>query len=476
MDSIQAKELTDSLQGTTIDGWTVSGFYGNGKSAVVVPAEKGGVKAALKIFHRELIERYGRAVQLERISREKSLIGLTHPNLVQILDGGECPITGHLYVAMEPLACKNLRDALLGIPPEAIPKLIAQIASAARFLEDMNLIHRDIKPENIAVTDDFSRAILLDLGVLQPVGVSNLTDVDARPFIGTLRYSSPEFLRRHELPTIEGGRAITFYQLGAVLHDMLMKRPIFSTHTEPFMELAEAIFNETPEIFGEDTRCVALAKKCLIKNPAKRLELVSWSDFADQSPATSASLTVMQARLRARQAVFKADQEFSNVLATEANRVAKQRLGEVSNQFLSRIASLLNASSSLFPLRTTRSEKNIADQTSITTIQFEKDASIGLPHHLTIQFVIRLIDENNGTPMYKAFSAAALSNDELSEGDLVADHEFFAGEIDGLLDSAELEQQFAGALEAAYIALDKGLAASIAGILKLTITEAQQNG
>lgn len=472
MDSIQAKELSDSLQGLVIDGWAVSGFFGNGKSAVVVPAEKNGVKAALKIFHRELIERYGRAVQLERISREKSLIGCTHPNLVQILDGGECPVTEHLYVAMEPLTCKNLHEALQDVPPEAVPKLIAQVASAARFLEDMNLVHRDIKPENIAVTADFSRAILLDLGVLQPVGISNLTDVDARPFIGTLRYSSPEFLRRHEAPTIEGGRAITFYQLGAVLHDMIMRKPIFSTHTEPFMELAEAIFNETPKIFGEDTRCVALAKKCLIKNPVKRLEFVSWNDFADQPPTTSANLTAMQARLKARQAALKADQELSSVPATEANRIAKQRLGEVSNQFLSRVASFLNASSSLFPLGKKTSEKNVEEQTSTTTIQFEKDPLIGLPNHLTIQFVIRLVDENNGAPMYKAFSSAALSNEELKEGELVASHEFFAGEIEGLLDSAELEQQFTGALEAAYIALDKGLTASIDSMLMLNITEA----
>ena len=41
MDSGQASLFRDSLQETSIGGWHVSGFYGNGKSAVVLPAVRG---------------------------------------------------------------------------------------------------------------------------------------------------------------------------------------------------------------------------------------------------------------------------------------------------------------------------------------------------------------------------------------------------------------------------------------------------
>ena len=41
MDSGQANLFRDSLQGKTIGGWQVNGFYGNGKSAVVLPAVRG---------------------------------------------------------------------------------------------------------------------------------------------------------------------------------------------------------------------------------------------------------------------------------------------------------------------------------------------------------------------------------------------------------------------------------------------------
>lgn len=265
MDSGQASLFRDSLQETSIGGWHVSGFYGNGKSAVVLPAVRGIEEGAIKVFHPELIERYGKDAQLQRIRRESSLVGASHPHLVRILDGGECAVTGHLYVVMERIPQRNLHQALADIPMDAVPKLMAQVASAARFLEDRGLAHRDIKPENIAVSDDFSHATLLDLGVLRPIGFSDLTDVSQRSFIGTLRYSSPEFLLRQEEDTIEGWRAVTFYQLGAVLHDLLMKRPLFHEYGEPFAGLVEAVKSVNPVVQADDARCVNLARRCLIK-------------------------------------------------------------------------------------------------------------------------------------------------------------------------------------------------------------------
>lgn len=472
MDSTQAKALCADLQGKVLDGWIIEGFLGNGKSAVVVRGTRGGVVAAIKVFHPELIERFGKDVQLERISREKSLIGAEHPNLVKILDGGDCTTTGYLYVAMECLTFKNLREVLQTVPPNAVFKLIAQIASAARFLEDRDLVHRDIKPENIAVSPDFSRAILLDLGVLRPVGISHLTDIDHRPFIGTLQYSSPEFLRRLEAPTKEGGRAITFYQLGAVLHDMVMKKPIFEDYVEPFSELVEAVLNTRPVIFGQDTRSVALAQKCLLKNPLKRIELVDWNDFVDQPPEASATLTALKERLKAKQAYFLADKQSTSMPAAEVNRIARQRLDDLVNRFESRIASLLN-DLQCFPLRSTRSAKDAEAQCCRTTVQFEKDESFGLSQHLTIEFTLQLVDENLGVPIYTASSCCALSISELEMNQCGVLKKFFSGEADALLNSSELEQQFVTALGDAYLAKERGLTENLVGILLLSEIESK---
>src|SRR5690606_400695 len=120
-------------------------------------------------------------------------------------------------------------------------------------------------------------------------------------FVGTLRYSSPEFLLRAEQDTLEGWRAITFYQLGAVLHDLIMRRPLFAEFTEPFALLVEAVKSQRPEIHADDVppELVLLAQNCLAKSPEARLALVSWNDFL-APPGTRRPADAARERVRKR--------------------------------------------------------------------------------------------------------------------------------------------------------------------------------
>ncbi|WP_448093660.1 protein kinase domain-containing protein [Pseudomonas lini] len=454
MDTTQAQILRNQLQGMEVGGWLIDGFHGNGKSAVVLPAQKGNQQGAIKIFHPELVERYGKDVQLERIMREKSLVGAVHDNLVQIYDGGECEATGYLYVVMESLPYRNLHERLIEVPIEVVPKIIAQVASAARYLEDRGMAHRDIKPENIAISDDFSRAVLLDLGVLLPIGVSNLTDVDQRIFIGTLRYSSPEFLRREEEDTIEGWRAVTFYQIGAVLHDLMMKKVLFAEFSEPFPLLVEAVKSETPHIVSENNRAVLLATRCLVKSPATRLELVDWSDFNMAENPVSDALARLE-RINQRQRCAREAPITGSNAGWEADRRLKHFLDDLTKRFETRVAALLNGAA-CFPLRTTRSEKSPEQRTCTVCLGFEQAPDLGLPYRLTILFEMTFIDENAGTPIFRAASGGALSNDELKSSALRASSVFYTGDIAALLDGSPLEQVLLAYLEAAYEAGEQG--------------------
>jgi serine/threonine protein kinase len=212
---------------TSIGGWEIVTYLGAGKSALVFAAMKDGLTGALKVFDPELVERFGTDVQTTRLSRELSLRNSTHPNLVRIFDGGHCVDSGYFFIVMEQLKGFPLSDAIGKIPRELIWTTVAQIASAAKHLEDRNLVHRDIKPDNVFVSTDYNHVTLMDFGVIRPIGEVGITDTDSRPFIGTLQYSSPEFLLRTEDDTPEGWRALTFYQLGAVLHDLLMGIRLF---------------------------------------------------------------------------------------------------------------------------------------------------------------------------------------------------------------------------------------------------------
>lgn len=456
MDAAQAEILKSDLMGKCVGGWTIVDYLGSGKSAVVMDGVKGQEGAAIKVFHPELVERYGRQVQLERILREASLEGAAHPNLVKILGGGECSETGYLFVVMERLDYPNLHDARETVPEGAIPRIIMQVASAARFLEDRGLAHRDIKPENIVISQDFGRAVLLDLGVLRPIGNSDLTDVDQRLFIGTLRYSSPEYLMRHEQDTVDGWRAITFYQLGAVLHDLLMRRPLFSEYSEPFSLLVDAVARVVPEVHGQNTDCVKLAKHCLIKSPATRLKLVSWDKFQGLVSNDGGVAKMARERVLERQAYFQSNMvEEGLAKRGGAQKPSRRALDDICNRLESRIAILINALQ-VFPLRITQSSKDEREAVCSTLVVFDSDDAKGLPFRISVFIRMNFLDQNGESPIYDVDACCAISLHEPAVDELDVLSHVYSGEIVDFLDGSLLEELFMCCLEEAYKFVEKG--------------------
>jgi eukaryotic-like serine/threonine-protein kinase len=319
MDRVRAERMAGELLGLTVGSWKPVRLLDSGKSAMVFEAENGSTVGALKVFDPELVERFGTAVQAARIDRELALCGKEHPHLVRILDGGRCSRTHYFFVVMDLVTGQPLSKVLESVPRDRIWPLTSQVASAARFLEQLNLVHRDIKPDNIVVSDDFQHARLLDLGVIRPIGEPGLTDRDQTPFIGTLQYSSPEFLFRTEDDTPDGWRALTFYQLGALLHDLIMRERIFASHFSPYAALVEAVKSVSPTVDALDVPpdLLLLAKSCLCKDPELRLRLVRWEHF-DPPSAQVTSVSVVEDRIRRREALARG--------AAAADRLAVMRV------------------------------------------------------------------------------------------------------------------------------------------------------
>jgi eukaryotic-like serine/threonine-protein kinase len=307
MDKYLADILSRKLFGQAMGGWRVEKYLNHGKSAVVLLASRGSQTAALKVFDPEIVNRYGRDAQRKRIQRERSLVGKSHPNLVKVYDAGE--EGEYLFVVMEYFEGRNLAESLTSVPLAEVRSLISQIASAAKFLEEASFAHRDIKPENIGISLDMKFAKLVDFGVLRPFDLSNVTDEgDQHYFIGTLQYSPPELLFREEDQSIEAWRAITFYQLGAVLHDLLMRRPLFEGFKNPYARLVRAVEREIPLIDspGADADLRLLAQNCLAKAPGQRLDTVNWEDFNQPKvvdPMDAARRRIAQHRVAAVQSL-----------------------------------------------------------------------------------------------------------------------------------------------------------------------------
>ncbi|HGP4155848.1 TPA: protein kinase [Yersinia enterocolitica] len=282
MDKAKAQQMAESLKGCEVGGWRVGAYLGSGGSALVVKGKRKDQEIALKIIDPDLEAKYGPEKQEIRIGYEQKLVGRSHPHLVKIYDGGRCNVTKFLFVAMEYLPFKNLDELEEPFPRGKLIKIIDQIAQAARFLEELDICHRDIKPENIVITPDFERAILLDLGILMPINPTQAQDAGTgENFIGTIRYSPPEFVWRTEKDTKEGYRAITFYQIGAVLHDLIMGYRIFNNISGPMAKLIDSVTNQPVNIdsIDVDQRVVNLARDCLQKDWQTRLRLVDWNSF-----------------------------------------------------------------------------------------------------------------------------------------------------------------------------------------------------
>lgn len=434
MDPVRANKISEEIVGKFIGGWFIDRYINSGKSAIVLEGNKDGQQAAVKVFDPELVDRFGKQAQIKRIERELSLVGKSHPHLVKVFDGGECKASGYLFIAMEFIDAPNLGCSLEIIPREKICLIISQIASAARFLEEMNLAHRDIKPENISISTDFSSATLLDLGVLRPFGDSNLTDEDARVFVGTLRYSSPEFLLRKECDSIEGWRSITFYQLGAVLHDLIMKRPIFSEFTEPYALLVDAVKSEKPEIYSSDVNpdLILLAQNCLVKNPMARLDLVKWNDF-EILCNTSRSLPGS-----AKERVEKRALQYNYQTGSKKseNKTQKQIETCISEKIESVIRKECVGNKACPPISI---KIDIDDLIKIKVI-FAAANRLGLPKGLSIQFGCEIIDVSVIT--LRIMASACLSSGDLpekSQNDAPTQINIFRGPLDSEILSKKIQ-------------------------------------
>lgn len=355
MDSAQARLFAERLIDLgQIAGWQPHECIGFGKSAVVMRATREGESAALKVFHPELIERYGREAQLLRVERERRLIGITHPHMVRILDAGVCTSHDKMFVAMEFVEGATLRSALSTIGGDAIEAIVEGIARAAKFLEDSAIVHRDIKPENIVLRANGGDAVLLDFGVMRPVGDSSATDQNGySSFVGTHQYCPTEMIHGKVDDTIEGWRAVSFYQIGALLFDLLTGRPLFEEYRTRIADLVKAI-DEYPPAFREDVRAprlVALAKKCLLKNPAERLSLTSWSDFFFSEDAGRTSIEARKRRLSELRATEGASNKIARFDQAETTRLANEHIKAQCKALRSQVDRALDGLRDQLPLR-----------------------------------------------------------------------------------------------------------------------------
>ena len=206
----------------------------------------------------------------ERFLREAQAAGrLNHPGIVTIHDVGEDRSSGVLYIAMEYIEGRDLKQILASghrFRPSEVARIIADVAVALDYAHQMGVIHRDIKPGNLILTHDGS-ARIADFGIAR-MESSNLT-TDGQ-FIGTPSFMSPEQITAGPID----GRSDLF-SLGVVLYTLLTGQRPFSGETmhhvtrkivEAPAPIPSLVADSVPAAFNP------IVVKCLDKDPDRRFQ------------------------------------------------------------------------------------------------------------------------------------------------------------------------------------------------------------
>jgi serine/threonine-protein kinase len=206
----------------------------------------------------------------ERFVREARAAGrLNHPGIVTIHDVGEDPESGLMYIAMEYVEGRDLKQLLAAghrFRPSEAARIAAEVANALDYAHSLGVVHRDIKPANIVLTGN-GTAKITDFGIAH-LETSNLT-VDGQ-FIGTPNFMSPEQVAGREVD----GRSDLF-SLGVVLFNLLTDRRPWGGNTmhevtlrivqEP-CPIPSTLDDQIPTAFNP------VVLKCLEKNPERRFQ------------------------------------------------------------------------------------------------------------------------------------------------------------------------------------------------------------
>jgi formylglycine-generating enzyme required for sulfatase activity len=199
----------------------------------------------IKVPHASMLEDETFAKRFHREIR--SLVTLTHPHIVKIMDVGE--EEGVPFAVMQYLGGGSLGDRI-GEGQQADPGSLAawlpKIAEALDFIHQRGYVHRDIKPGNI-LFDDAGLPYVGDFGVVKLAAESEHTQrtktlTSTGLALGTLDYMAPEMLADKPFD----GRADQ-YALAVTVYELLCGRRPFSA-SSPSAVIMEKVMREPPPL------------------------------------------------------------------------------------------------------------------------------------------------------------------------------------------------------------------------------------
>ena len=215
------------------------------------------------------------AVRMASLTREAQVLAsLNHPNIASIYGIEDEAIVMELVEG--PTLAERLEQG--PVPLEEALGIARQIADALVTAHDKGIVHRDLKPANIKLTPD-GTVKLLDFGLAKAAAAANVSSEEAVTIamsmassgliVGTPGYMAPEQARG--LPV---DKRVDIWAFGVVLYEMLTGTTLFRGDT--ITDVMAAVVREEPDLSRVPARVRPLLRRCLEKEPRKRLR-----DIAD---------------------------------------------------------------------------------------------------------------------------------------------------------------------------------------------------
>jgi tetratricopeptide (TPR) repeat protein len=249
-----------------LPAFKVKKLLGQGGFGAVFLAERlsDGQPAAIKVARADNATAGG---ALER--ETQALVAVGVPHVPAVYESGKLP-DGSVYVVMDFVKAPILADVMTALdgpmPVEDFARAALAILGVMEVAHGKNLVHCDLKPENVFVHETFG-AKLFDFGLVRKVGDKPAEDTKEEAPAGTPEYMSPEQCEGR----VDIDARSDLYALGVIFYEMLSGGPPF------WGKPAETQMNHRSRRPAALGRRVPIAvpleeaiMRCLAKDPERR--------------------------------------------------------------------------------------------------------------------------------------------------------------------------------------------------------------
>ena len=218
--------------------------------------------AAIKVSAQKFSERFAREAH--------AIASLNHPNITTLYD------VGPDYLVMELVEGVTLAERIVQglLPLDEASSIARQIADALDYAHERGIVHRDLKPGNVKIRPD-GVVKVLDFGLAKAgVGPSAthsddsptmaMSQTDVGVILGTAAYMAPEQVTGKLVD-----KRADIWAFGCVFYEMLTGRSAYQADTS--QEAMASILRDEPDLTKVPAQARRLLKRCLEKDPQKRL-------------------------------------------------------------------------------------------------------------------------------------------------------------------------------------------------------------